>query len=107
MVDILLASILTIWLSELLSLHSLNLGTNSKVYSYFLKAPILLKALKSRSQWLMLVILVTLEAENQDDHSSRSAQANSSRDPMSKITTAKWTRGVAQVVEHFLCKPEA
>jgi hypothetical protein len=26
------------------------------------------------------------------------------RDPISKITRAKWTGGVAQVVEHLLCK---
>jgi hypothetical protein len=27
--------------------------------------------------------------------------------PISKITRAKWTGGVAQVVEHLLCKHEA
>jgi hypothetical protein len=34
-------------------------------------------------------------------------QANSSRDPISEITRAKWNRGVAQAVEHLLCKSEA
>jgi hypothetical protein len=29
------------------------------------------------------------------------------RDPISKITRAKWTRGVAQVVEWLFCKHEA
>jgi hypothetical protein len=27
--------------------------------------------------------------------------------PISKITRARWTRAVAQVVEHLLCKHEA
>jgi hypothetical protein len=33
--------------------------------------------------------------------------ANSSQDPISKIARAKWTGGVAQGVEHLLCKYEA
>jgi hypothetical protein len=37
----------------------------------------------------------------------RSALANSSQDPISKITKAKWTGGVAQAVESLLCKHEA
>jgi hypothetical protein len=36
---------------------------------------------------------------DQEDHSSRSAQANSWWAPISKITRAKWTGYVAQVVE--------
>jgi hypothetical protein len=35
------------------------------------------------------------------------AQGNSSQDPISKITTKKWTRGMAQVVESLLCKGKA
>jgi hypothetical protein len=44
-----------------------------------------------------------------EDHSSRPAQANSLGDetPISKITRAKWTGSVAQVVEKLLCKHEA
>jgi hypothetical protein len=34
-----------------------------------------------------------------EDHFSRPAGPSSSRDPISKITTAKWTGGVAQVVK--------
>jgi hypothetical protein len=34
-------------------------------------------------------------------------QANSLQDPISKITRAKWTAGVAQAVEHLLCKCKA
>jgi hypothetical protein len=49
---------------------------------------------------LMPVILATWEA----DCSLRPAQTNNSRDPMSKIAKQKWTRDVAQVVEHMLCK---
>jgi hypothetical protein len=37
----------------------------------------------------------------------RPAWGNSSRDPISKITKAKWTAGVAQVVKRLLCKGEA
>jgi hypothetical protein len=37
----------------------------------------------------------------------RPTLANSSQDPIFKITRAEWTEGVAQVVEHLLCKPEA
>jgi hypothetical protein len=37
-----------------------------------------------------------------EDFSSRPAQADSSWDPISKITTAKWTGGVAQAIEHLL-----
>jgi hypothetical protein len=36
-----------------------------------------------------------------------SAQANSSQDPISKITRAKWTGGVVQTIECQLCKLEA
>jgi hypothetical protein len=35
------------------------------------------------------------------------AQANSSRDPTSKMTRAKWTGGEAQVIEYLVCKCEA
>jgi hypothetical protein len=35
------------------------------------------------------------------------AQANSSQDPIFKITRAKWTRDVARVVECLLCKGKA
>jgi hypothetical protein len=38
------------------------------------------------------------------DQGSRPVQANSSRDPISKITRAKWTGGMAQVVECLLFK---
>jgi hypothetical protein len=41
---------------------------------------------------------------DQEDHNSRQAQANSSQDLISKITRAKWTGDVAQMVEHLLCK---
>jgi hypothetical protein len=45
-----------------------------------------------------------LGASDLEDHSSRPAQANSSRDPISKITRAKWAGGAAQVVELLLCQ---
>jgi hypothetical protein len=42
-----------------------------------------------------------------EDHGSRTAQANSSQDPISKITIAKWTVGVAQAVACLLFKCKA
>jgi hypothetical protein len=44
-----------------------------------------------------------LGGRDQEDHSSRPAWANSSGDPISKITRPKWTGGVVQVVV-LLCK---
>jgi hypothetical protein len=41
-----------------------------------------------------------------EDFNSRSAQKNSSGNPISKITRAKWTGSVAQAVKHLLCKHE-
>jgi hypothetical protein len=39
-----------------------------------------------------------------EDWGLRPAWANSSQDPISKITRAKWTGGVAQAMEYLLCK---
>jgi hypothetical protein len=44
---------------------------------------------------------------DQEEQVLRPAGANSSWDPISKMTRAKWTEGVAQAVEHLLCKDEA
>jgi hypothetical protein len=38
------------------------------------------------------------------DQGSRSAQANTFQDPISKITREKWTRGMDQEVEYLLFK---
>jgi hypothetical protein len=43
----------------------------------------------------------------QENHGSRSTQENSLWDAISKITRPKWTGGVAQAVEHLLCKLKA
>jgi hypothetical protein len=59
------------------------------------------------SWWLMPVILATWGAEIRRIMGSRLAGANSSQDPISKITTTKWTGGVAQAVECLLCKCKA
>jgi hypothetical protein len=48
-----------------------------------------------------------LEGWDQEDHGLKPASANSLQDPISKITRAKWTGGVAQVVQCLLCKCEA
>jgi hypothetical protein len=53
-------------------------------------------------RWLTPVILATWETD-WEDSSSTPTQANSSQEPISKIT--KWTGGVAQVVE-LICKHE-
>jgi hypothetical protein len=44
---------------------------------------------------------------NPEDRGSRPAQANISQDPISKVTRAKWTGGMAQAAECLLCKYEA
>jgi hypothetical protein len=44
-----------------------------------------------------------LRGWDQEDHSLRLAWENSLWDPISKVTRARWTRGVAQTVEHLLC----
>jgi hypothetical protein len=44
---------------------------------------------------------------NWDDHAWRPAWANSLWDPISKITRAKWTGGVAWAVEYLFCKLKA
>jgi hypothetical protein len=44
---------------------------------------------------------------DQEDQGSKPARAKTLRYPISKITRAKWTRDVAQVVEHLLCKCKA
>jgi hypothetical protein len=43
---------------------------------------------------------------DQEDRGLRPAWANSSQDSISKITRAKWTRGVAQATKHLICKCE-
>jgi hypothetical protein len=45
--------------------------------------------------------------QDQEDHGSRPAQANSSQNPFSKIIRAKWTGGVAQAVVYLLCNCKA
>jgi hypothetical protein len=52
--------------------------------------------------WLTPVILVTWEAKFRRIEVDTSP--NSSQHPMSKITRAKWVGGMAQAVEHLLCK---
>jgi hypothetical protein len=43
----------------------------------------------------------------QEDSSSRPTMANSSWDPISKITRVKWTEGMPQAVECLLCEHQA
>jgi hypothetical protein len=50
----------------------------------------------------MPIILATLRLISGGSHGLMPAQANTSQDPISKVTTAKWTGGVAQAVEHQL-----
>jgi hypothetical protein len=44
---------------------------------------------------------------DQEHRDSRPDEAYSLWDPVSKITRAKWTGGMTQVVDHLLCKHEA
>jgi hypothetical protein len=57
--------------------------------------------------WLTPIILTTEEAEIRRTAVRGQPRGNSLRDPISKITTAKWTRSVTQVIEHLLCKCES
>jgi hypothetical protein len=59
----------------------------------------ILKIRKVGHQWLTAVILATWGGWDQEDHGLKPAWANSSWDPISKITRAKGTGGVAQEVE--------
>jgi hypothetical protein len=60
-----------------------------------------------RIQRLQKTISSQAEGLDQEDHSLRPAQANSSRYSISKITKATWAGGVAQAVQYLLCKCEA
>jgi hypothetical protein len=44
---------------------------------------------------------------DQEDQGWKPAQGNSKEDPISEIASARWTSGVAQVIQHLLCKCEA
>jgi hypothetical protein len=55
----------------------------------------------------MPVILATWEAEIRRTRIRGHHGKKSSQDPISKITRVKWTPGVAQAVEHLLCKWQA
>jgi hypothetical protein len=61
-------------------------------------------SLKKTTESRMLVAHTYLGGWDGEDHGSRPTQANCLWDPISKITRAKWTGGVAKVVEHLLCK---
>jgi hypothetical protein len=75
-------------------------------YNYFLKWSIKIHT-DANSQWFMPVNISSSEGWDQEDQGSRPAWADSSRDPISNITRAKWTGGVAQAAEYLLCKCEA
>jgi hypothetical protein len=55
---------------------------------------------KSQGRWLMPTILTTWDFKI-------ASLAISYRNPISKISRAKWTGGVAQAVEYLFCKHEA
>jgi hypothetical protein len=61
----------------------------------FLLFTLLEKVYEARCWWFIPVILDTWEAEIRR---LRPALANSLQDPIPKITRAKWTGGVAQVI---------
>jgi hypothetical protein len=48
-----------------------------------------------------------VEGWDQEDCGSRPASENSLCNPISKITTAKWTDCVSQMIEHWHCKCDA
>jgi hypothetical protein len=57
-------------------------------------------------QWLTSVILATWETEISRLRGRSQPRYTVHETPISKITRAKWSVGVAQVVEHLLCKPK-
>jgi hypothetical protein len=59
----------------------------------------------ARHQWLTPVILATSEAEIRRIEGQGQAWQTVEETPISKITRAEWNGGVAQEVEHLLCKP--
>jgi hypothetical protein len=59
------------------------------------------------NQWRKHVNLAYVGGWDLKDRVLRLAQASSSKDPISKISRAKWTGGVARAVESLLCKHEA
>jgi hypothetical protein len=60
----------------------------------------------NRSYWLLVAHACNpsyLGGQDQKDHNLRPAQTESAQDPTSKITRAKWSGGVAQVLERLIC----
>jgi hypothetical protein len=55
--------------------------------------------------WLTHVTLATWKAEIGRIMARGQPGQMPGETPISKITRAKWTEGVAQAVEHLLCKP--
>jgi hypothetical protein len=62
---------------------------------------------EARNRWLTPVILTTWEAEIGRIILRGQSWQIVIKTPISKITSAKWTGGVAQVVDHLLCNCEA
>jgi hypothetical protein len=60
-----------------------------------------------RCRWLTPVILVTWEPEIRGIKVQGQPGQIVDKTPISKITKAKWTGGVAQAVDCLLCKHEA
>jgi hypothetical protein len=58
-------------------------------------------------QWLISVIPATWEAEIRRIAVGGHPRHIVQETPIPKITRAKWTEGMAQVVEHLLCKCKA
>jgi hypothetical protein len=82
--------------------HQILFNHNNEILSLWQKAcdgrP-LHRNVSATCQWSTPVILATWEAEIR----MRPTWANTSQDPISRRSRAKWTRDLAQAVEHLLC----
>jgi hypothetical protein len=83
----------------------LNVATISRIQEKLSTKHLVFK--RFQLNWVHTCTPSYLGGCDQENYGLKTAQADSSRDPISKITTEKWTGGVDQVAKHLLCKYKA